>query len=205
MEDRFFTIGKAARAETKVKGSRFIAESFPAGSVEKAVNELETVRRREHAANHHCFAYRVGFGNEVSFRYSDDGEPNGTAGKPLYDTLCGADLTDTLLVVTRYFGGTKLGTGGLTRAYSEAAALVLTESGRRPEYLTERFRLRLDFAVYERWLQTLRQLEANVLKTDFAEAVSMTVAVRRSRTAQLTEAFIELTSGKGNIETLPAD
>ncbi|MCK4606997.1 MAG: YigZ family protein, partial [candidate division Zixibacteria bacterium] len=117
MDDQYYEIAGPARIEIKRKGSRFIAETGAVSSVEEAHEQLETVRSREHAATHHCYAYRVGIADEARFKYSDDGEPGGTAGRPIYDVICGCEVTNALLVVTRYFGGTKLGTGGLARAY----------------------------------------------------------------------------------------
>src|SRR5512140_3280741 len=121
MDDAYFTIEHEASIELKIKNSRFIGETYLVTSPEQALERLSSVRKREFSATHHCYAYRVGLSRNVLFKYSDAGEPSGTAGKPIYDQMMGADITQILLVVTRYFGGTKLGTGGLTHAYSEAA------------------------------------------------------------------------------------
>ena len=124
MSDTYLTIGGYARAEIKIKGSRFIAEAMPVARVEAAEKEIAAVCKREFNATHHCTAYRIGPNGDV-FRYNDDGEPSGTAGIPILRQIDGRSLTDTLVVVTRYFGGTKLGTGGLIRAYGDAARQVL--------------------------------------------------------------------------------
>lgn len=121
----------SAQHELKVKGSRFIVDIFPVKSEAEALEQLEGVRKREHGATHHCFAYVLGTGNELVHRVNDDGEPAGTAGKPIYAVLAGAGMTNVLAVVTRYFGGVKLGKGGLIRAYGgvvqEALPLLRTE------------------------------------------------------------------------------
>ena len=106
------------QSELKVKGSRFIADIFPIQSEAEALELIGAIRKREHSASHHCYAFSLGTGDRALFRMNDDGEPAGTAGKPIYSALCGANLVNTLAVVTRYFGGTKLGKGGLIRAYS---------------------------------------------------------------------------------------
>ena len=116
MDDQYFIIARDSTVEIKIKNSRFIGESRHANSVAEALTRLEGIRKREYSATHHCFAYRVGLGHDPVFKYSDDGEPSGTAGKPIYDYIQGSEVTNLLLVVTRYFGGTKLGTGGLTHA-----------------------------------------------------------------------------------------
>ena len=202
VEDRYLTIKNEAVVETKVKGSRFIAESCMVADVASAQMRLEQIRKREYAATHHCFAYRVGALPEIVFKYSDDGEPTGTAGKPIYNVVAGADLTSVLLVVTRYFGGTKLGPGGLTRAYGSAAQAVVEQSGIRENFVTQRFRMTIDFSHYELWRALMNNIEATVLTTNFSTDVVMEVAVRAGRSEQLRAAFVELTAGRGIIEPL---
>ena len=124
MSDTYRTLAAAATIELKVDGSRFIGEALPAADRDTAEAQIATIRQREHSATHHCTAYRVGRAGDT-FRYNDDGEPTGTAGPPLLRQIDARDLTNTLVVVTRYYGGTKLGTGGLARAYGDAASAAL--------------------------------------------------------------------------------
>ncbi len=133
--DTYFTIAEEIRNEITVKGSRFIATCFPANSKEKAMENLSSIRSQHYDASHNCYAYRLGR-NGFDFRFSDDGEPSGTAGKPILFMVQKYDLSDILLVVTRYFGGTKLGVGGLSRAYSDAAEELLKVCNRVPVYCT---------------------------------------------------------------------
>lgn len=133
--DTYFTIAEEIQNEITVKGSRFIATCFPANSKEKAVENLSLVRSQYYDASHNCYAYRLGR-NGLDFRFSDDGEPNGTAGKPILFMIQKYDFSDILLVVTRYFGGTKLGVGGLSRAYSDAAEELLKVCNKVPVYCT---------------------------------------------------------------------
>ena len=127
-QDVYYTITVQNRAEIKVKGSRFIATAIPVRSKEQAMTVLEQIRAEFYDASHNCYAYRLGIGG-LDFRTADDGEPSGSAGKPMLFMLQKYDVSDILIVVTRYFGGIKLGIGGLARAYSDASqeALKLCE------------------------------------------------------------------------------
>lgn len=200
--DSFLTIQTAARAEIKIKGSRFIGESFPVTTVDAALTELATVRKREYQANHHCYAYQVRTDGDPQFKYSDDGEPSGTAGRPIFDVVVGRQVSDLLLVVTRYFGGTKLGTGGLVRAYGDTAKATLDASGVQEILITSSFKFRLDFSVYDQWLREIHKLEARVDDAQFSDCVVLTVSIRKSRIEPLLAAFRELTSGKGEVEEI---
>lgn len=199
MDDAYHTIKSESQIEIKVKGSRFIGETRLSSDPDSALAALEQIRKREYNATHHCWAYRVGLGAECNFKYSDDGEPSGTAGKPIYDVLEGRDLTNTLVVVTRYYGGTKLGTGGLVRAYGEAAREALDKSGVREHYLTDTFDLELAFPAYNLVQQLVARLEATIVDSTFTDTVALTVTVRRSRTNQFESEFIEITQGKATI------
>jgi len=116
---------KEASSEFKEKGSRFIGLLSPAVTPDDAMRFLYGLRKRYHDATHHCWAYRTGWGNELLSRYNDDGEPGGTAGPPILASLEKRGVSDACLVVVRYFGGTKLGTGGLMRAYRASAGITL--------------------------------------------------------------------------------
>ncbi|MDD3731356.1 MAG: YigZ family protein [candidate division Zixibacteria bacterium] len=202
MNDCYLTIANEAHAEIKIKGSRFIGETFHVRTAEEALQKLNIVRQREYAATHHCYAWQVGVNEEKSFKYSDAGEPSGTAGKPIYDVIAGHDITMILLVVTRYFGGTKLGTGGLVRAYSDTAVAVMDKSGIKENYLTADYKIILEFPHYDRWLKIINNLGARVVDAAFAEKVTMQVEIRLSRVERLKQAFMELTGGKGVFESL---
>jgi uncharacterized YigZ family protein len=197
--DEYQILAKEGSAETKVKGSRFLAVALLADSTELALEKLQAVRKKEHAATHHCYAYINGTTAELNFKYSDDGEPNGTAGRPIYDQLAGRELTNALIVVTRYYGGTKLGPGGLVRAYSEAAGLALDQSGIEKKYLTTTFETKLSFPLYDRWQLAVSKLGGKLIGSQFTEAVTLKIEIRNSKAAELEKKFIELTSGKGII------
>lgn len=122
--DTYSTITEIKRAEIKVKGSRFIATVAPTADLEASAKFLEQMRAEHFDATHNCYAYRIGWDGNL-FRAADDGEPAGSAGKPILFTLDKYNFQDVTLVVTRFFGGTKLGVGGLVRAYSESAEEAL--------------------------------------------------------------------------------
>ena len=200
MDDFYLTIAHPAKAETKVKGSRFIAETKIVESENEVSEFLRAVRKREHAATHHCYAYRIGHGNNVTFKYSDDGEPSGTAGKPIYDCITGRNLTNVVAVVIRYFGGTKLGTGGLVRSYSQTAVGALEKSGEKTIYITDRLQLRFDFKYYDQVLKMLEKHQAEQISSEFSEVVKLSVLVRQSKTDELKNEITNLTHGQAQIE-----
>ena len=141
MDDEFQTIAEEFRHEIPpVKNSRFLAAIAPAQTVEEAEDFLARIRAEAPGANHHCWAYRIGRPCET-FRSSDDGEPGGSAGRPILQQIEGHELTDTIVVVTRFFGGTKLGVGGLMRAYGGCAGKALDLAPRRVVVVTERLHL----------------------------------------------------------------
>jgi uncharacterized YigZ family protein len=118
--DEYRTVQDVSEGLYKEKGSKFIASVFPVETLDEVKDRLEIIRKRYHDARHHCYAYRLGE-EPYDIRYNDDGEPSGTAGKPIFGQIQSFELTNVLIVVTRYFGGVKLGTGGLIQAYRAAA------------------------------------------------------------------------------------
>lgn len=200
--DSYLTSAGLAEIETKVKGSRFIGRVFPVTSRDEAEARIAELRKQEHDATHHCFAYdlRASVGHTGGiFRYSDDGEPSGSAGKPIYDQLSGIGVTNTLVVVTRYFGGTKLGVGGLVRAYGEAAAQALKKAGLVEKFDCDEFKLTVDFSSYQGLQSLISRVEGIVSDSQFTEKVYLRVRVRCSRADEFSRDFIELTHGKGEI------
>ncbi len=200
MDDVYFTIGKPAQYEMKIKGSRFLSESEIVTSPDEIQATLEKIRKREHAATHHCYAYRLGLFEKTRFKYSDDGEPSGTAGSPIYDVICGHKLTNTLVVVTRYFGGTKLGTGGLVKAYGETAGKVIELSGIRKCYLTERFNIEMDFSPYDLITKLLPRFDANKIRATFSDRVLLELEVRKSKADLLLAEITKLSAGNAKIQ-----
>src|ERR1700710_1488137 len=123
-QDFYYTIEKEATAEFKDRGSKFIAYACPVKNVEEYKEKLNALKKEHAKATHHCFAYRIGLDGN-NFRVSDDGEPSGTAGKPILGQIDSKELTNVLVIVVRYFGGSLLGVPGLINAYKSTAAMVL--------------------------------------------------------------------------------
>jgi uncharacterized YigZ family protein len=192
-EDYFLTIDTIVRgAELKVKGSRFIPDLLPVTSKEKIESDLTRIRKELHDATHHCYAYRLGE-KGLLLRAADDGEPSGTAGKPILLQITSAKLTNVLLVVTRYYGGTNLGTGGLARAYAESAQLAIAAATIKKVYQTEHIGFKAsyhDVAALERYL--LHE-QATIVNSVYEEDVSFTVEIRSSMKermlGEITDAF----------------
>ena len=202
MEDNYYIISKESVEEIKVKGSRFIGRSFIVSNPDEAMEQLNKIKKIEYAATHNCYAYHIGIDpQKIHFKYSDDGEPSGTAGKPIYDILHGSGLTNILVVVTRYFGGTKLGTGGLVKAYGETAKLVIEKSGRKELFITDILNFEIEFPLYDQFLKIANRIGATVLDSVFTDHVTLKIEIRQSQTANFKQDLIELTSGKINIES----
>ncbi len=199
MQDTYYTPGNYARTEIKVKGSRFIAEAIRVDSVKDAEAEIAAIRKREYNATHHCTAYRIGSDGHI-FRYNDDGEPNGTAGAPILRQIDARQLTNTLVVVTRYYGGTKLGTGGLLRAYGEAASEALAAALIEEHVIRTRVRLRFGYADTSPAMHTISRFDVQILETHYTEETELVVGVRRSETEAFIDAFVNAVGGRGAAE-----
>ncbi len=192
-QDFYLTVESALRApEFKVKGSGFIADIIPVSDKEAVDHALSAIRKEFYDATHHCFAYRLGPTGSV-LRAADDGEPSGTAGKPILLILTSAKLTDVLLVVTRYYGGTKLGTGGLARAYAESAQQAVSMAKIKQILLMQEISLTYSYDDSSHVERMLSQYEAIKGESIYLDSVQMKVQLRKSKVgpfiAQITESL----------------
>lgn len=196
--DSYRTLAAPATAEPpKTKGSRFIGEAVPVLSAEEALAHVEAVRQREHAATHHCWAYRLG-PDAPAPRFNDDGEPSGSAGPPILREIEGRELHGVCVVVTRYYGGTKLGVGGLVRAYGEAAGAALDAARLREVVIRSPVRLQFAFEDTAPAMRLLDQFDADVADQSYTpEGTTLALRVRRSQAEALRAAFVEATRGQG--------
>jgi uncharacterized YigZ family protein len=202
MSDTYRTIVRAGLAEPpKTKGSRFIGEAFPAATEAEAEAHLGAVRRREHAATHHTWAWRLGLEGDA-FRTSDDGEPSGSAGAPILRQIDARELTNTVVVVTRYYGGTKLGTGGLVRAYGEAASAALDAARVVERVLRVPVRFRFAYDDTSPAMQTVNRFDTEIAEQRYTDETELVVRVRRSQSEALQAAFVEALGGRGEVERL---
>ncbi len=201
MPVRYLTVYQENQGEIIEKKSRFIANVYPAESEEGAARLLEEVRKKYWDARHHCYAYVIG-GNREKTRLSDDGEPSGTAGRPILDTLLGRGLTDILLVVTRYFGGTLLGTGGLVRAYTAAAQAGLANSVIIEKIRAFRLYVLTDYTDLGSVQYLAGEKGIPIAYTDYTEKAAMELLVPIEDFAQVQQAVTEVTSGRAKTEKL---
>jgi uncharacterized YigZ family protein len=196
--DEFLTVRDPARAETRVRGSRFIARLMPVRTKPAAEEFIGRITRQDHDASHHPYAYRLGTGRGEAVRSSDAGEPSGTAGRPILESITARGLTDVVVVVTRYFGGIKLGTGGLGRAYRECAGKALDAAGTARKILTREWILRFPYPLTGEVGAVLERHSASVVDQRYGQEVAWTVTVRQSRAAALRMALEN--AGRGRIE-----
>ena len=183
-------------AVIKVKGSKFIASIFPAATAEEAEEIYDKIKKKFFNATHNCLAYRI---NDTIFRYSDDGEPSGTAGKPMLQALDGAGLSQVVCVVTRYFGGTKLGTGGLIRAYSDSVSEAIKALKIKTKTKTASLRLGFKYEQENLIRRHLAQAEGTIIHSDYSADVVFDVAIPRSKVADFTAQVSEATQSTTQI------
>ena len=193
--DEFVTVRERCLREIKVQGSRFLAAVFPVTDTALVDSCIAAIRKEYHDATHHCFAYRLGT-EETRFRYGDDGEPNGTAGKPILAAIDREGVTNTLVVVTRYFGGVKLGTGGLARAYGKAAQSALAAAPKEVQYLTTIIRATFPHASIGQAMTVFGRFGIKVLETIYDDEVHVRVDVRLSHAEKVKRELIDQTAGK---------
>lgn len=198
MDESYKTVRQAASAEFTEKRSRFIGYCRPVSTEEEALAFIESVRARHREASHNVYAYIIRENNIM--RYSDDGEPGGTAGLPTLDVLRKEGLTDVAVVVTRYFGGVLLGAGGLVRAYGKSARLGVDAAVRVEKLLCRVYSVKTDYSLYGR-LQYAVMERGYILKdTAFTDGVELTVCVRLSECGAFEKLITEESSGQNRAE-----
>ncbi|RKZ13413.1 hypothetical protein DRQ32_01665 [bacterium] len=198
----FLRLADGPQTTMKVKGSRFTGQVLRADSLEQAQQRLQTIRKQHHDATHHCWAALWGSPNSQQERFDDDGEPSGTAGRPILNRLRACGATDGLLVVIRWFGGTRLGTGGLAQAYSESAAQALEATARIQ--VERQIPLAINFgyddlgaveAILARRVDWTREVQR-----DFGDGPSFLVRVCRGRADGLRAELNESLGGRASIQ-----
>lgn len=193
--NNYKTVYRGGTAEIVEKKSRFIAHSAHVESEEEALAFIEQIKKQYWDARHNCHAFSVGVTNETA-RCSDDGEPAQTAGKPMLDVLMGQQLKNTVVVVTRYFGGTLLGTGGLVRAYSAAVQEGLKESLIIEKFLCRRVRMSMDYTMLGKMQYLAAKLNLMILDTLYTEGVEMQLLVPDTQYAVFIKEVTEASNGK---------
>lgn len=203
MMEEYLVIEKEGQGEIVEKKSRFIAHVFPVHSEEEALSHIEKIKKEYWDARHNCYAFIIGKNNEIQ-RFSDDGEPQGTAGKPILEVLTNGNIHNTLIVVTRYFGGTLLGTGGLVRAYGQSAKAGVENS--KVMYVCEgvAFKLVCDYNSIGKIKYIMAQMNI-VAEEEYGADVTLYIDMKKRNFESFKSQVIDVTSGKaefGEIESI---
>ena len=188
MDDSYKTIQNIAEGYITERKSKFISYIIPVETEEEIKTILEEYRKKYYNARHVCWAYMLGPTSE-HFRANDDGEPSGTAGRPILGQINSYELTNVLLLVVRYFGGTLLGTGGLVRAYKAAAADAIENAKIIEKTVDDSFILQFDYPLLNEVMRVLNQFEDSNWTQNFTETCEMQINIRQSLSKQLTQSL----------------
>jgi uncharacterized YigZ family protein len=187
-EDSYKTIAKPAEGSYSEKRSKFLAYAFPVQSEQDVKQRLAEIQKKHWDARHHCYAYILG-AHKDAYRMNDNGEPSGTAGRPIYGQLLSKDLTNTLVIVVRYFGGIKLGVSGLQNAYKVAAREALDAAVIEERTVQESFRVTFEYVKMNDIMQILKDPEVQVLDRQSYMQCIYTISVRQREADRITEAL----------------
>jgi uncharacterized YigZ family protein len=196
LSDTYLSLKSRSRSEIKVVGSKFIASVQSVKNLQEAESFLKEMREEFWDASHNCYGFHI---EGTDIRYSDDGEPSGTAGKPIYDQIKGKKLLYSMVVVTRYFGGTKLGTGGLIRAYGDSAKLGLEEAQIIEIIRKDKFEIKYSYDDTSVVMRILNTFSADILSTDYSNLVKIYVAVRKSESGIFSKKIFEAGNGRVSV------
>lgn len=191
IHDTYLTIENPSKGLFKDKGSKFYAFAYPVSSEQEIRNLLENIRKEYFDARHHCYAYRLGADMKI-FRTFDDGEPSSTAGKPILGQITSHNLTNVLIIVVRYFGGTLLGVGGLIQAYKNASADALANATFVEKEVMDEIALTFDYPLQNQVNRILKENNAKVIKADFGFNCKLEVQCRKTATEGLSNKLKEL-------------
>jgi uncharacterized YigZ family protein len=190
-KDEYRTIKNEASGLYKEKGSKFIALAFPVEEEETVKRKLEEVRKQYHDARHHCYAYRLGYSGN-NYRINDDGEPSGTAGKPIFGQIMSKEMTNVLVIVVRYFGGTKLGVSGLINAYRTAARDALEQASAVKKTVNDCYRVLFDYPVMNAVMRIVKEYKLDLVKQEFEMKCMLVYSIRREKSPEVFEKFSKL-------------
>ena len=185
-DDAYRTISAVSKGSYREKGSRFISYAFPVHSEADIKEKLAGLRKEYHDARHHCYAYRLGFDKSVH-RMNDDGEPSGTAGRPIFGQIVSYDLTQILIVVVRYFGGIKLGKPGLINAYRSAAKDALENAVLVDRLVHEEYEIRFNYMEMNIVMRILKEENAKIIHQEFGDSCQIVFSIRKNCEKKITE------------------
>ena len=201
MLEHYKTIYEGGEGERVEKKSRFIATVRPVETEEEALAFIEEMKKKYWDARHNCYVYSVGMNREAT-RCSDDGEPGGTAGKPILEVIKGRDLTDILVVVTRYFGGVLLGTGGLVRAYTDATIEGLSNADLVTVTYMQKLNVEVDYNTIGKLKYILSTDGIMICDETYTDKVSVVIAIPVPDTDKVTDKLVDFTGGRAIISKL---
>lgn len=201
MIDEIKTLQEPHKKELKIKNSKFVCFAFEAKEIADFENELKKIRKEHYLANHNCFAYRIGKEGE-KFRYSDDGEPSGTAGKPIFTVLENSGLTNVGVITTRYFGGVKLGTGGLIKAYTESAKITLESAKIKTEIVYQKLEIEFGYDLTSVVMRILDKFSAKLIDTFYSNNVRIHAGIRLNSAEEFSRNLQEKCLGNVLIKNL---
>ncbi len=193
--DSYFTIKQPAEGILRDRGSKFLAYAFPVKSELEVKTCLLSVKKEHPSATHHCYAWRLG-ADKAAFRANDDGEPSNSAGKPILSQILAKDLTNVLVVVVRYFGGTLLGVNGLINAYKSAAEEALNHSEIEEQFILFEYRIEFDFDAMSPVMRILKEFETKMISNSYDEKNAIVFQVKKQHSEKLEEKFKELYTTK---------
>ncbi len=179
MDDQYQTIASPSTGEYKDKGSKFLSFCFPFDDESQLTTILDNIKSQHPKARHYCYAYNIGLDHN-RFRINDDGEPSGTAGKPIFGQILSHHVTNIIIVIVRYFGGTKLGVSGLIQAYKEASISGLSSANIIIKHITKQYILSFEYAFMGRILAELKDLEIDIDSKDFSTRCKVIISIRSS-------------------------
>lgn len=187
-EDTYKTIEKRTQGYFKDRGSKFYAFAYPVKTEEEIKTILQELRKEYHDARHHCYAYILGF-DKSAYRMNDDGEPSGTSGKPIYGQLLSHDLTNTLVVVIRYFGGTKLGIPGLINAYKTATKDALSKNNIITKTVNDVYEVHFEYTDMNNVMKIIKEEKIALISNDYQMDCKIVFSVRKNNTNRVYEKF----------------
>ncbi|MCD6112679.1 MAG: YigZ family protein [Bacteroidales bacterium] len=187
-EDTYKTIEKRTQGYFKDRGSKFYAFAYPVTTEEEIKTILQELRKEYHDARHHCYAYILGF-DKSAYRMNDDGEPSGTSGKPIYGQLLSHDLTNTLVVVIRYFGGTKLGIPGLINAYKTATKDALSKNNIITKTVNDVYEIHFEYTDMNNVMKIIKEEKIALISNDYQMDCKIVFSVRKNNTNRVYEKF----------------
>lgn len=186
--DTYYTLKQPSVGLYKDKGSKFLAYAYPVKNEEEIKGILDDLKKKHYDARHHCYAWAMGPTRDA-FRINDDGEPSGTAGKPIYGQILSHDITNILIVVVRYFGGTKLGVRGLINAYKAATAEAIENNKIIEMLIRETYELQFEYPLMNDVMKVLKDHDLNQLSHEFALSCKLTFEVRRNKADEIKDIF----------------